>query len=86
MKEIVEQTGGTVIKSAVRSQRGDHAASTCRMGKSSATSVVNEDLRLHDVDNLWVCSNAVFPTGGAVNPTLTLVALSIRLGVHLQGI
>ena len=85
MAEIVSKTGGTIIKSAVRSQRGDHAASTCRMGTSPSNSVVDENLRVHGVENLWVCSNAVFPTGGAINPTLTLVALSIRLADHLAG-
>ena len=85
MSEIVSKTGGTIIKSAVRSQRGDHAASTCRMGNSPSNSVVDENLLVHGVENLWVCSNAVFPTGGAVNPTLTLVALSIRLADHLAG-
>jgi choline dehydrogenase-like flavoprotein len=65
--------------------RGDHAASTCRMAKTSETGVVDKDLAVFDVDNLHVCSNAVFPSGAAVNPTLTLTALSLRLGKRLSG-
>ena len=85
MKKIVSETGAKIIKAGVRSQRGDHSASTCRMGDSPATSVVDPDLRVHGIENLWVCSNAVFPSGAAVNPTLTLTALATRLGDHLLG-
>lgn len=83
MERIVRETGASVVRQAVRSQRGDHAASSCRMGKDPSESVVNSDLRVHDVENLWICSNAVFPSGAAVNPTLTLSALALRLGDHL---
>ena len=67
------------------SWRADHAASTCRMGLSPEVSVVDPNLQVHGVDNLYVCSNAVFPSLGAVNPTLTLTALALRLGDHLCG-
>lgn len=67
------------------SWRADHAASTCRMGDDPSTSVVDSDLRVHGVENLYICSNATFPTLGAVNPTLTLTALAIRLGDHLAA-
>ena len=67
------------------SWRADHAASLCRMSKSAATGVVDSDLKVHGTDNLFVISNAVFPNLGAVNPTLTLTALAIRLGDHLAG-
>ncbi len=83
MKQIVKDTGAKITKAAVRTQRGDHSASTCRMGHSPATSVVDPDLRVHGVNNLWVCSNAVFPSGACVNPTLTLSALSLRLSDKL---
>lgn len=67
------------------SWRADHAGSTCRMGTDPAVSVVDSDLKVHGVDNLYVCSNGVFPNIGAVNPTLTLTALAIRLGDHLNA-
>jgi choline dehydrogenase-like flavoprotein len=63
--------------------RGDHASGTCRMGHSPDSSVTNADLAVHGIDNLFVCSNAVLPTSAAVNPTLTLAALALRLGSRL---
>jgi choline dehydrogenase-like flavoprotein len=39
---------------------------------------------VHGFDNLFVCSNAVLPNAAAVNPTLTLAALALRLGTHLS--
>jgi choline dehydrogenase-like flavoprotein len=63
----------------IRTQSAHHMTSTCRMGKGPEDGVVDENLRVHGTDNLYVCSNAVFPTGSAVNPTLTLTAMSMRL-------
>ncbi|WP_317930690.1 GMC family oxidoreductase [Halioxenophilus sp. WMMB6] len=65
--------------------RVDHATSTCRMSVDAADGVVDGNLRVHDTDNLYLCSNAVFPNCGAVNPTLTLVGLALRLGNHLAS-
>ena len=45
--------------------------------------VVDADLKVHGLDNLYVVSNGVFPNLGAVNPTLTLTALALKLGDHL---
>jgi choline dehydrogenase-like flavoprotein len=61
------------------SPRSDHAATTCRMSKTAADGVVAGDLRVHDCDNVYVCSNGVLPNIAAVNPTLTLIALAIRM-------
>lgn len=67
------------------SWRADHAACTTRMGKDPSEGVVDANLKVFGVDNLYVCSNATFPNTGAINPTLTLTALSLRLGEHLAG-
>jgi choline dehydrogenase-like flavoprotein len=67
------------------SWRADHAGSTCRMSADQRDGVVDADLKVHGIDNLYVCSNAVFPAIGAVNPTLTLTALALRLGDHLSS-
>jgi choline dehydrogenase-like flavoprotein len=85
MKQVIEKMGLKDIKTEVTTIRGDHAASTCRMAKSDKDGVVDENLAVFGIRNLYVCSNAVFPSGAAVNPTLTLTALSIRLGQHLLG-
>ena len=52
-------------------------------GADPRTSVVDSDCRVHSVRNLFVAGSAVFPTSGQANPTLTLIALSLRLGTHL---
>jgi len=64
---------------------GAHATSTCRMSASEADGVVDKDLRVHGTDNLYLCSNAVFPNVTGVNPTLTVAALAVRLAEHLEG-
>jgi choline dehydrogenase-like flavoprotein len=62
---------------------GGHHIGTARMGTDPRTSVVDADCRVHSVRNLYVAGSAVFPTASQANPTLTLVALSLRLGRHL---
>ena len=58
---------------------GGHIMGTTRMGTSQSNSVVDRDCRVHGYDNLFVAGSSVFPTGGYANPTLTIVALSLRL-------
>lgn len=83
MNQIVESMGYKIVSSKPEAPGGHHASGTCRMGADPSDSVTDEDLRVHGVDNLYICSNAVFPTSSAVNPTLTLVALAFRLSEHL---
>ena len=45
--------------------------------------VVDRDLRVHGCPNLFIAGSSVFPTGGFANPTLNLVALTLRLADHL---
>ena len=60
-----------------------HQAGTARMGEDAATSVVNRDCRAHEIDNLYLVDTSVFPSIGAVNPALTAMANSLRVGDHL---
>ena len=46
--------------------------------------VVDADCRVHGVRNLYVAGSSVFPTYGCSNPTLTVVALALRLADHLK--
>jgi len=62
---------------------GGHHVGTARMGSDPRTSVVDADCRVHSLRNLYVAGSAVFPTSSQANPTLTLVALSLRLGRHV---
>jgi choline dehydrogenase-like flavoprotein len=62
---------------------GGHHIGTTRMGTHPKTSVVDADCKLHAVSNLYVAGSAVFPTSSQANPTLTIVALSLRLADRL---
>ncbi len=64
---------------------GGHHIGTSRMGDDPRTSVVDRHCRVHSVDNLHIASSAVFPTSSQANPTLTIVALALRLGAHLRA-
>jgi choline dehydrogenase-like flavoprotein len=63
---------------------GFHHMGTTRMHSSPAQGVTDADGRVHGVANLFVASSAVFPTAGYANPTLTIVALAIRLADHIK--
>lgn len=64
---------------------GWHHMGTLRMGTDPRQSVTDPDCRVHSLSNLYIGGAAVYPTAGAVNPTLTLVALSLRLADHLKA-
>ncbi len=64
---------------------GMHHIGTARMSRKPENGVVDPDCRVHGTDNLYVASSATFPTSGYSNPTLTIVALSLRLADHLKG-
>jgi choline dehydrogenase-like flavoprotein len=66
---------------------GTHAMGTTRMSASPDKGVVDPECRVHGVDNLYVASSAVFPTGGFATPMLTIVALSIRIAdtIHARS-
>ena len=59
---------------------GGHHIGTARMSADPKDGVVDADCRVHGVDNLFISSAAVFPTSSQANPTLTIVALAVRLG------
>lgn len=61
-----------------------HLAGTCRMGTDPDTSVTNPDGRTWDIPNLWVCDGSLFPTSGAVNPSLTIQALACRMADRIR--
>ncbi len=67
-------------------ETGDHHMGALRMSASPADGIVDIHSRLHGVDNLYIAGSAVFPTGGYANPTLTIVALALRLADHLRQV
>ncbi|MFC0406644.1 GMC oxidoreductase [Roseomonas elaeocarpi] len=64
-------------------QGGHHHIGTTRMGDNPRTAVVDADCRVFGKENLYVAGSSVFPTSGWANPTLTIVALALRLADHL---
>lgn len=63
---------------------GGHHIGTARMGNDVRTSVVDRNCRVHEIENLFVASTATFATSSQANPTLTLIAFSLRLASHLR--
>ena len=62
----------------------DHHMGTTRMHNDPSLGVVDKNCRVHSIANLYVAGSSVFPTGGASNPTLTIVALALRLADHIK--
>jgi choline dehydrogenase-like flavoprotein len=60
-----------------------HQAGTARFGHDPATSVLDEQCKAHELDNLYVIDTSFFPSIGAVNPALTAIANAMRVGEHL---
>jgi choline dehydrogenase-like flavoprotein len=59
---------------------------TTRMSRDPRRGVVDEHCRVHGVENLFIAGSSVFPTSGAGTPTLTIVALALRLADRLIGV
>ena len=62
----------------------NHHLGTTRMADDPRQGVVDRDGRVFGCDNLYVAGSSVFPTGGFANPTVNLVALTLRLAEHLR--
>ena len=60
-----------------------HQAGTCRFGADPKTSVLDVNCKAHELDNLYVVDTSFFVSIGAVNPSLTAIANSIRVSDHL---
>jgi len=68
-----------------RTKYGSHHMGATRMHDDPRRGVVDRDCRVHGVSNLYVAGSSVFPTAGSTNPTLTIIALAIRLADHLRA-
>lgn len=76
--------GNVITDSSARPDpNAHHHAGTTRMHVDPRYGVVDSDLRVHETANLYVAGASVFPTAGFANPTLTIVALSLRLADYL---
>jgi len=61
-----------------------HHMGTTRMSTNPKQGVVNEHCQVHGINNLYIASSSVFPTSGLSNPTLTIIALAIRLADQIK--
>lgn len=88
--EVIEEIVDHLPAEVRRSERVElwggagHSSGTTRMGTDPAESVVNPNLRAHDVENLSVSGASTFVTIGASQPTLTIAAVALRLADHLD--
>ncbi|HJR16545.1 MAG TPA: GMC family oxidoreductase, partial [Gemmatimonadales bacterium] len=56
---------------------------TIRFGRDPGTSALDPNCRTHEVENLYVVDGSFFPSSGAVNPALTIMANALRVGDHI---
>ena len=62
-----------------------HQNGTIRFGNDPKTSALDTNCKAHELDNLYVVDSSFFPSSGAVNPALTIMANALRVGDHLIG-
>jgi choline dehydrogenase-like flavoprotein len=60
-----------------------HQSGTCKFGTDPQTSVLDTNCKAHELNNLYVVDTSFFPSIGAVNPALTVMANALRIGDHL---
>ena len=63
-----------------------HQAGTARFGTDPTTSVLDLNCKAHEVDNLYIVDASFFPSIGAVNPTLTIIANALRVADQIVGL
>jgi len=82
---VLEETTGGFGSPFAGPASTAHIMGTARMGDDPAQSVTDPWGRLHDVDNVYLGDGSVFVTAGGFNPTLTIMALSLRMARHITG-
>lgn len=82
---ILEPNMEDLIRASLASPQGGHHIGTARMGENSNSSVVDTNCEVWSTHGLFLAGSAVFPTSGFANPTLSAVALSLRLADYIVG-
>jgi len=93
MKQVITNAGAPADKifvtpidpNAVGPPSSRHIMGTLRMGADASRSVVDPHGRFWDVDNLYACDGSVFPTSSGYNPTLTIIAVALRIAHAMAG-
>jgi choline dehydrogenase-like flavoprotein len=81
----VAESGGPGADLAAGPAATAHIMGTARMGHDPRRSVTDRFGRVHELDNLYLADGSVFTSSGGFNPTLTIMALSLRMARHLAG-
>jgi choline dehydrogenase-like flavoprotein len=81
----VEGQGGVYMAENALARIANHILGGARFGEDRSDSVLDENCRAWDFDNLYVTDSAFMPTSGGANPTLTIQANSFRVADHLQA-
>ena len=87
-KTLFKKAGFSIVLSKripMPEHAGGHVCGTLRMGKSAATSVLDEYCRSHDIRNLWAVDSSFLPSSGAVNPSLTIMAQALRVAPQIAN-
>jgi glucose dehydrogenase len=85
MARLLEAAGARDLRFPSNERLGFnwHHMGVCRMGDDPAASVVDRNLRAHDVQNLFIAGSSVFVTGGVAQPSLTIAALALRAADYI---
>ncbi|WP_103256573.1 GMC oxidoreductase [Tabrizicola aquatica] len=84
LKQAMKKAGWPItLARGFPKSKPSHQCGTNRMGADPQTSVVDPNLKAHDLDNLYIVDASVLPTSAAVNPSLTIAALALRAGDHI---
>lgn len=94
LNTIIDQLGekDPLLKDAVRVGYDlgvsgvSHQMGTLKFGRNPKTSVLNENCRAHDIDNLYAVDASFFVSSGAFNPSLTIAANALRVGDHIKEV
>ncbi len=82
-KKILKKAGALFFYS-MPIETFSHGLATCRMGTDPSNSVVDENCKVWGMDNLYVIDASVMPSGGSVNPSLTIAALALKASEALK--
>ena len=87
---VEKDIGRIALKSEIENLEGyenlgvHHHMGGTRIGNNFKTSVVDSNLKMHDLRNCYILGSSVFTTGGYSNPTFSIVQLALRLANHLE--
>jgi choline dehydrogenase-like flavoprotein len=83
MRQMLNAAGGTEL---FETDGTAHLMGGCRMGNTPEDSVTNADGRTWEIPNLWICDGSLMPTGGGVNPSMTILANAARIADRIVAL